>query len=319
MNTNYPKVDQRTAKDIGRQIRHLLKFYVPEWKEQLNPDTQTPTGTGTALIEIYARYCELIINRLNQTPNKNFLAFLDLLGQSRLPPQPARAPLTFFLAQGRALDAIVPAGTQVAAPPAEEETEPVIFETEKELIVTSIQLSSFFTLDPTEDTYADLSLLTSPHDSGGSELFAGNEFLDHILYIGHQVLLGLQEIDTLTLNITLDKVAGDDCDLSWEYWNSGKWNPVIPDDKTSSLTQSGTVEFKNIVGMSLYPVNGINSFWLRCRLVTPITYSDNMVTGMIRNNKLPKIKQLGMTINVHLESQLLNSALTNLFPIDINK
>jgi len=75
-----------------------------------------------AAIGVFARFCEIVAQHLNQVLNKNFLAFLDLLGTSRLPPQPARVPLTFTLVAGSSpSDTLVPAGTQCAAPPLEGE------------------------------------------------------------------------------------------------------------------------------------------------------------------------------------------------------
>ena len=68
---------------------------------------------GTALIGIFSRFAEIIVQRLNRVPDKNLLAFFDLLGEARLPPQPALVPLTFSLAPGSAADALVPVGTQV--------------------------------------------------------------------------------------------------------------------------------------------------------------------------------------------------------------
>ena len=70
---------------------------------------------SAALISIVARFGEIVIERLNQAPDKNFLAFLDMLGTSPLPPEPARVPLTFTSVAGSTTDAVVPAGTQVAA------------------------------------------------------------------------------------------------------------------------------------------------------------------------------------------------------------
>src|SRR3954465_2413784 len=123
-----PKIDPRTAPDIARQVRSLLEEYT-------GAKFDAEKGAAAALINIFARYSELIVERLNRVPEKNFLAFLDLLGASPLPPQPARAPLTFTLSEGSAVDTVVPAGTQVAAAPAEGETGPAIFETERELVV----------------------------------------------------------------------------------------------------------------------------------------------------------------------------------------
>jgi hypothetical protein len=109
-----PPIDPRTADEVAADVKNLLTVYMREWKVEQD-------RLGTALISIFARFAELIIERLNQAPGKNFLAFLDLLGAARLPPQPARVPLTFNLAASSPVDAVVPAGTQIAAPPLEGE------------------------------------------------------------------------------------------------------------------------------------------------------------------------------------------------------
>src|SRR5215467_11286481 len=78
----YPKVDSRTASVLANQARLLLRRYVPE--------LQTGEEAGQlsdALINIFARYGELLIARLNRVPEKYLLAFLDLIGISPEPPQ----------------------------------------------------------------------------------------------------------------------------------------------------------------------------------------------------------------------------------------
>jgi len=151
-----PKVDERTASDLAKDVRGLLPKYVRGWPEEPS------RGAAEALIRIFARYGELVIERLNKAPEKNFLAFLDLLGVSALPPQPARVPLTFYLASG-AEGAVLPAGTQVAAQPAKGEQQPVTFETERELVITSAKLESLLVKDSTQDRFADYrSILDQP-------------------------------------------------------------------------------------------------------------------------------------------------------------
>ena len=55
----------------------------------------------------------LLKSKLNETEDKNFLAFLDLMGVDLQPPQPARTLLRFNLSEGS--DAtLVKAGAQVA-------------------------------------------------------------------------------------------------------------------------------------------------------------------------------------------------------------
>ena len=145
-----PKIDPRTAPDVAGQVRYFLEKYTGRKFEQAD-------GASAALVNVFARYAELLIERLNKVPEKNFLAFLDLLGASPTPPQPARAPLTFTLSEGSTVDAVVPKGTQVAAAPAEGESEPATFETESELVVMAAQLTSIFVRDPENDRSADRS------------------------------------------------------------------------------------------------------------------------------------------------------------------
>src|SRR5260370_39660620 len=97
-----PKLDARTQGGI-------VTFLEEAWKKRY--PTYEGTGLEAALFHMFGRFAERIIERLNQAPDKNFLAFLDLLGASPLPPQPASVPLTFTLAGKGLVDAVVPAGT----------------------------------------------------------------------------------------------------------------------------------------------------------------------------------------------------------------
>src|SRR5215471_4462098 len=144
-----PKVDHRLAPDVAHQIRELLPHYVERWpREGLD-------GVSEALTGIFSRYCELIIDRLNRVPDKNLLAFLNLFGVSLAAPQPARAALTFYLSSPSAPETVVPALTQVAALPAKGEKEPVVFETEREFVITPALLDSLWVFDGARDRYSD--------------------------------------------------------------------------------------------------------------------------------------------------------------------
>ncbi len=105
-----PKIDRRGAEEIAAQVRTLVPFYLPGLRSE--------GGSGQlieALTRIFARYGELTIDRLNSAPERNLLAFLNLMGISPGRPQSARVPLTFYLSAPTVFAAIVPAGTQVAA------------------------------------------------------------------------------------------------------------------------------------------------------------------------------------------------------------
>ncbi|NEP08591.1 MAG: hypothetical protein F6K34_29830, partial [Okeania sp. SIO4D6] len=51
-----PKIDQRTAKDIAEQVQQLIKEYTKK--------NQELKGTSAALVNIFARFAEIIIDRL---------------------------------------------------------------------------------------------------------------------------------------------------------------------------------------------------------------------------------------------------------------
>ena len=85
-----PPIDRRSAADIAASLQQHLRQRTPEFK---------PTGAGLALINIFARYSEIIIERLNSAPRKNFMAFLNLIGASA--SRPARPCAADFSAHTR--------------------------------------------------------------------------------------------------------------------------------------------------------------------------------------------------------------------------
>src|SRR5262245_16808997 len=315
-----PPIDQRTARDIAGEVQNLIKVYAPPWQE-VDPATGLATGVSAALIGVFARFAEVINQRLNLAPQKNFLAFLDLLGAALLSPQPARVPLTFSLAAGSTVDAVVPAGTQAAAPPVEGEKDPVIFETERELTVTAAQLTALFVRDPEHDTQADLSPIIAAGAPVGERVFQGNRTIEHILYLGHSQLLGFPQIAALSLLMTLDATLQDARELRWEVWDGQQWQGRTPsDDQTQNLTDSGIVMLGSTLPLPASLVDSIPSRWLRGRLLTPITLASEARLNMVRVTQLPKVRQVLLRVDLLRDlSQGLapDAAFTNALPIEL--
>ena len=268
-----PQIDSRTSDEVVQQILKLLRSY--PGVSQSHPTPFSPEkGASRALIEIFGRFTELIIERLNQVPGKNLLAFLDLIGASLLPPQPARVPLTFLLANGSTVDGLVPAGTQVAAAQSEGETQPTVFETEEELVVTAAQLASMFMRQPDQDKYADYSLLINSISAEELPVFLGNRRVEHLLYLGHQTLFSDPGLTTLTLAVeTKPNLKPSPLAVTWETWSGDDWISFRASnvaDGTSGLTQSGDVILSNLSPFPSNTVNRMEKGWLRCRLLTPI-------------------------------------------------
>ena len=111
MSLQSPKIDKRNYDEIVTQTIKLAEHY-SRWKLDANGNPDA----GKALIRIFGRMASLVSDRINQAPEKHFLAFLDLIGTQLLAPQPSTVPLTFNLVVGSPNDALVPAYTQFAAP-----------------------------------------------------------------------------------------------------------------------------------------------------------------------------------------------------------
>ncbi|HJT90619.1 MAG TPA: hypothetical protein VJ777_01565, partial [Mycobacterium sp.] len=259
-----PPVDTRTSDDVVRQLLQLFHCYSGDAS---HPDQ----GASRALVEIFGRYAELIIERLNQVPNKNLLAFLDLIGASLLPPQPARVPLTFSLADGSVVDGLVPARTQVASVSTDSDTAPVVFETEEELVVTAAQLLSLFVRRPDQDKYSDYKTQINSISANAVPLFQGNPAVEHILYLANDSLFSDPGLTDLTLTVTEKaNVTPSPLNVTWEAWNGTDWTSLNVTDATAGLTKTGDVTLKIQSPLVHNLVDGRNRCWLRCRLQTPI-------------------------------------------------
>jgi len=60
---------------------------------------------------------------------------------------------------------VVPAGTQVAAELMPGETSPAVFETERELVISSACLKSVFVKNPVADEFGDYGAVLSPRQT----------------------------------------------------------------------------------------------------------------------------------------------------------
>jgi hypothetical protein len=298
-----PKIDPRTARDIFNQVVAMLKQQEAElipaedWKA-FQPDL----GISGALIGIFARFAELITDRLNRVPDKNFLAFLDLLGASLLPPVPARAPLTFSLTDGATRGAVVPAGTEVAAIAAAGEKEPAVFETESELVVTASRLRAAFTRDPANDLYTNHRFLLPPSSEvqGQAAAFQGVSQIEHILYVAHDGIFNRRGERT---SLTLTRQAN--LNVVWERWGekTGAWVPLVGGEITGdSIDLSKTIPAPTII-------NGIEKRWLRCRLLDRITSS----------SPPPAVSPMTFNATFGRSNSVVENAFTNSFPIDTNR
>jgi WD40 repeat protein len=106
-----PKLDDRRFQDLVDEAKRRVQQRCPEWTDHNVSDP------GVTLIETFAWMTDQLLYRLNRVPDLNYVKYLELIGVTLLPPNAARADVTFRLADKQAASALViPAGTQVSTP-----------------------------------------------------------------------------------------------------------------------------------------------------------------------------------------------------------
>ena len=298
-----PKIDRRTYEEIVEQTKNLAQQFT-DWQ----PAPGDKTDAGEALIRIFARMVKTISDRLNQVPEKNYLAFLDLIGGQLKPPQPAKAPLTFYLAAGSSGDGLVPAHTQVSAPPTEDSDEEIVFETDRELVVTTAQLQAVFVREPSQDKYRDCTLAATGQQDAAFFPFTGDQDIPHSLYLTCPEIFALPELENLNLIITgdTDRVQTLQEKLNWSYWDGFQWQ---------LLTNSPTYEnhqftFSKLPILNSSEIDGKIEKWLLAKLT-------NIDANISAN--LPQITNIKSSINITQSNLIPEVCLFNNTPLDLSK
>jgi hypothetical protein len=279
-----PKIDSRTSSDIIRQVEALAEAH-SAWRSARPGE---PPDLGGALMRVFARYAEIVISRLNQVPEKNFLAFLDLIGVQPAPPQPARVPLTFNLAANSPVEALVPAGTQVSAPPEEGKDEDVIFETERELVISQSQLLKAFILDPRQDKYRDVTDIVLGKMAPPLKLFETTQPLAHELYLASPALLTKQDSFSIHLHLESSIESWTQLPIAWSAWDESAqgWKDIEP-ESISHLENRLSITFLGLESQSAHAIQGITSCWLRASLAQ----------SLLPQTSLPAVRQIQVQPN----------------------
>jgi hypothetical protein len=254
-----PKIDKRDFNDILEELRTLARYYTPGWEV---PELLAGgKGSGAAMAEIFCRMMEDLVRQLNRVPGKHFFSFLDRLGFSVNPPQPASAPMTFTLAQGTEEHVLIPGRTEVAAGDTG-------FETEENILATPARITVLYSVRPKMDLIYDHT--REFNEKTPFEPFDGKNVQEHILYLGHNDLLNIKKQAGIILYIEpFDPNWGDERILHWQYWGENRekavdWHPLEFEVETSRQE----IHLKKKTGGEIkeYEINGVKSRWIRCRV-----------------------------------------------------
>jgi Baseplate J-like protein len=250
-----PNLDDRKWQDIVDQAKALIPKYAPEWTDH------NPSDLGIALIELFAWLVEGLTYRLNRVPDKMYTEFLNLLGITRDPATPASTYLTYRLAPGTTAPVTIGKGSQAATPQTETE-EAIVFETDEDLKVLPINLTTalYQFIDGTAWKYKNVTnkLISSP-------LSGMNIDLEEDIPSKHPkgiILLGFDEASTepIALNFRFSKPSPKNDLWIYGYYSTGDPvglsiftiskpppgssipdSPIIVSDGTKGFQQNGVL------------------------------------------------------------------------------
>jgi len=256
-----PKLDDRKFQDIVSEARGLIPRYCPEWTDHNLSDP------GITFIELFAWMTDMLLYRLNQVPEKNYIKFLELMGVKLKPPRPARADITFRLSAPQPGPVNIPRSVEVATVRTESE-EAITFTTEREFTILVPNLS-YCMVSREDNIFHDYMPVLKSRDT--MDIFQRTPAENDAFYLGFA-----QNMAGNTLRINLEaSIEGIGVDprnppLAWEYWDGEemKWGNVrLESDGSGGLNRDGEIIIHVPYGSYTREIDGKTACWIRSRVI----------------------------------------------------
>ncbi len=249
-----PNLDDRRWQDIVEEAVRLIPQYCPEWTNF------NPSDPGITLLELFAWMTEMAVYRLNRVPERNYLAFLNMMGIRLQPPQPARS-LVHFQISDKIDQVRIPANTRVATKPAGDQPA-IVFETERDLLALKNQLVRC--MSQYAQQFSDNSPFTDGQ-RGPFEVFGGARSIERYLYLGDDRLAAFNEDAILVVRFESQGAGEREFHelLEWEYWDGSRWRELV---RPSMELERNSVAFQGPPTFEKTSVNDVESWWIRGRL-----------------------------------------------------
>jgi predicted phage baseplate assembly protein len=259
-----PFLDDRHFQDIVDQAKRLIPHYCQEWTDHNVSDP------GVTLIELFAWMTDMLLYRVNQVPDKNYVKFLEMIGVQLEESHAATAPVTFYLSTAQPVDVTIPADTEVATVRTEADIA-TIFTTETALTIRPPDLVGLFTRNASRDAkdpWPRHDLRQSELLNKGFDIFPQRPGPGDALFMAFKKDLS-NHILALALNCEVAGGAGIDPTrppLRWQVWQgkAARWVTCeLEHDGTGGFNRSGEI-ILHLPPMALGEFQGVKAFWLRC-------------------------------------------------------
>ena len=282
-------LDDRTFQDIVDEAKKRITASCPTWTDHNVSDP------GITLVELFAWMTEMVLYRLNQVPDKNYIKFMELLGLKLREPEPARTEVSFYFSSPQPQGLVIPAGTEVAT--VRTETRPsIVFSTDEELEVHPPALAALITRETPgsggtkKTSYRKHNLHKLGMTGFSTAVFSSRPNVGDALYFGFENDLSHH---VLGLELTCPTATGLGIDPAnppwqWEGWHGGegdrRWLPAsVEEDGTGGMNQSGVILLR-LPRLVQRDFRKTRAYWLRCRVVEPAVQGTNYESSPSINN-----------------------------------
>ena len=145
------KIDNRTANDIEDRIGELAASYTPEWSfDRENPDI------GSVIGRLFALQMKENIDLENRMMERYHAEFINMLDLSLKPAKPAGSMVRFDLTEDTVNGIHMRKGTRLITGEAQDGSDQIIFETDREIYVTNSRITDAFMTDREKASFVPL-------------------------------------------------------------------------------------------------------------------------------------------------------------------
>jgi predicted phage baseplate assembly protein len=300
LSAQLPVIDNRTFDDIVAEAQTRIPRYTQEWTDFNAGDA------GFALVELFAWMTELLIYRLGQVPQLNYIKFLQLIGIELTPARPAQTALVFPMQSGFAQTSVpIPAGTQVGAT-GPNAGSPIVFETQTAITALQAPMDAVLAFDGTYYTDVSAENVTT---SNGFQPFGPLAAAGAALMLGFNpkqpfpggVVLSIGVWPATNRGRPPPSPCGGGASpiyapaqIVWEYWAGAAWQPLKAlSDSTLAFTIPGFVQILlpaagKIVLSTMPGKIDAKRAWLRARLAAPF-YESAPTLSLVQANAVAAI------------------------------
>jgi predicted phage baseplate assembly protein len=307
-------LDDRTFKDLVDECILRIPRYCPEWTNY------NPGDPGVTLIELFSWLTEQMLQRFNQVPRRNYVAFLELLGIRLHPPAPAQTDITFYLSTALPNTYQIPGGIEVATERTEDH-EAIAFSTDRPLLIAKPEIGYFLTAETAEriptvlrDRFTNVWTKQGDGHWEGREqpIFSEQPQLGNCFYIGFDTTQPI-EGNVIALTVageaaTSTGINPDRPPLRWEAWDGETWQPALlndSDDNTRGFSFSGTGQQSAVRAADvvlhlpqIFPIAYFGTYqgrWIRC----VYHQTDNQQSGYSSSPQIMKlaVRSIGGTVS----------------------